>query len=132
MENTILIDSNIIIDFFRKNQDTIKWFNENKNKIIFATTIINVFELYTGSYKAFDSEEKIYELENFLNTIKIFGFTQDSAKEAGKLRVDLEKQGQMIDMRDLFIGAIALAENISIKTNNKKHFSRIDGLKIVD
>jgi tRNA(fMet)-specific endonuclease VapC len=130
MENTLIIDTDILIDFFRKNPNTVKWFSENKDRIDFATTIINVFELYTGAFKTSNSEKRIKELESFLETIKIFKFTLDSAKEAGKQRVELEKQGQVIDMRDIFIGAIALVENIPIKTNNIKHFSRINGLKI--
>jgi len=132
MENTLIIDTNILIDFFRRNSDTIKWFNENKDKIDFATTIINVFELYSGAFKVSNSEKRVKDLEKFLDSIKIFKFTLDSAKEAGKQRAELEKQGQVIDMRDIFIGAIALSENLPIKTNNKKHFSRIEGLKIIE
>ncbi len=131
MENTLIIDSDILIDFFRKNPETIQWFDENKNKFNFATTIINVFELYTGAYKASNSEKRIKELENFLESIKIFKFTLDSAKEAGKQRAELEKSGQVIDMRDIFIGSIALIKNVPIKTNNIKHFKRIEGLNII-
>ena len=132
MENTIIVDSDITIDFFRKNPEIVKWFKENENKFTFATTIINVFELYTGSYKSFNSEEKIKELEDFLMTVKIFYLTLDCAKEAARLRTNLEKSGSIIDIRDLIIGSIAVTNNFPLKTNNKKHFSRIEGLKLVE
>lgn len=132
MENTAIIDTNVLIDFFRKKPDVLNWFNENKDKINFATTIINVFELYSGAFKSLNPEIRIKELEEYFSSIKIYKFTLHSAKEAGKIRAKLEKQGEMIDMRDIFIGAIAITKNIPIKTNNIKHFSRIEGLKMCD
>jgi len=132
MENTLLVDSDIIIDFFKEKPEIVTWFKENENKFNFATTIINVFELYTGSYKSFNSEEKIKELENFLITLKIFDFTLDCAKVAGKQRANLEKSGSMIEIRDLIIGSIAVINKIPLKTNNIKHFSRIKGLKFAE
>lgn len=131
MENTIIIDSDILIDFFRGKKEAVEWINNNRNKINFATTVINVFELYTSAYKSFDQNKKIKELEDFLNTIKILDLTSDYAKEAARQRTNLEKSGSMIDMGDLLIASIAITNNFQLKTNNKKHFERIEGLRLV-
>lgn len=38
----------------------------------------------------------------------------------------------MIDTADLFIAATAIANSLPFATLNKKHFDRIEGLKIVE
>jgi len=132
MGNTIVIDSDILIDFFRKKQEVVVWFNENKNNFNFATTVINVFELYTGAYKSINTDKIIKDIEGFLNTIEIPDFKYVHTQLAGKQRAILEGEGLTIDIRDLFIGVIALTNNFKLKTNNKKHFDRIKGLILVD
>ncbi|MBI4746152.1 MAG: hypothetical protein HY786_06360 [Deltaproteobacteria bacterium] len=42
----------------------------------------------------------------------------------------LEKDGKIIDDADLFIAACALDDNVTLVTNNEKHFKRVEGLKI--
>jgi tRNA(fMet)-specific endonuclease VapC len=51
-------------------------------------------------------------------TSKIFG------KERGRLRA----AGLMIGDCDLLIGATALRHNLTLLTNNRRHFERIEGL----
>ena len=62
-----------------------------------------------------------------------FDFNLKGARIAGKLKVMLEETGFAIDIRDLLIGAIALSNDLSLKTNNKKHFERMKkfGLRMV-
>jgi len=63
--------------------------------------------------------------------MNVLNFSNGSVKMAGELMAKLEKEGKVLDFRDLFIGTIALANNYPIKTNNIKHFNRIEGLKIL-
>ncbi|MAG02209.1 PIN domain nuclease [Candidatus Pacearchaeota archaeon] len=132
MGDSIIIDSDVLIDFLRKKPDVVKWFEDNKNKYDFTTTIVNVFELYTGAFKSFNSGDEIKKVSEFLKTMDIFDLTLDCAKEAGKQRANLEKQGNPLESRDILIGAIAITNNLLLKTNNKKHFERIEGLKLAD
>lgn len=130
MEDSICLDSDFLIDFLRNKPEAVNWIKENEEKVL-ATTVINAFELYSGAYRAKDYEEKLTALKKLLEKLKILNFSLKSAEKAGKQDALLEKSGKAIDKRDLFIGIIALAEGFSIKTNNKKHFQRIDGLKVL-
>lgn len=38
----------------------------------------------------------------------------------------------MIEFRDIFIAATAIANNLPLLTLNEKHFSRVDNLSLVD
>lgn len=42
----------------------------------------------------------------------------------------IENEGEIIDIEDIMIGAIAKRNNETIITRNKKHFEKIPGLKI--
>jgi predicted nucleic acid-binding protein len=44
----------------------------------------------------------------------------------------LKNKGLEIDFRDLLIGATALNNNLKLVTLNKKHFSRVDNLEIIE
>ncbi len=131
MENSICLDTNILVDLLRNKSDAVKWVEENESNNILATTIINVFELYSGAYKAHDSENKILAVKKLVGKLKILYFNDNGAEEAGRLNAQLESKGASLEKRDLFIGAIALLEGFALKTDNKKHFLRIVGLKVI-
>lgn len=132
LENPLCLDTDILVDLLRNDSKTIKWFKDNENKFDFFTSMINIFELYAGAYKSSNSEKKLKDVEDLINRLQVLDFSIKSAKESGKQRALLEKQGILVNNRDIFIGSIALTEKIPLKTNNKKHFSRIKGLEIID
>jgi predicted nucleic acid-binding protein len=132
MENSVCLDTDILIDFLRNKGEVVDWIIKNEEKNVFSTTIINLFELYFGAYKSQNFQDKISAVKKLEEKLKIIYFSEKSAETAGRIGAELEKKGNLIDKRDLFIGTIALTEGYAIKTNNKKHFSRIDGLSIVD
>ena len=76
--------------------------------------------------------KNIFFLEQLFQRLIILNLSKESVKYAGELLAESEKKGEMIDFRDLLIGTIALTNNIPIKTNNIKHFNRINGLKIIN
>lgn len=131
MENTIVLDTDILIDLTREKQDVVDWVKENEEKSILATTIVNIFELFYGAYKSKNQEKNILLINSILERVKIINLTLDSAHESGKQKAYLEKEGLAVEFRDILIGSIALIEKLPLKTNNKKHFERIIGLKLV-
>jgi len=48
----------------------------------------------------------------------------------GDIKVELQKQGNIIDDLDLIIAATAVTMNYTLVTNNEKHFSKISELRI--
>ena len=46
------------------------------------------------------------------------------------LKASLKKSGKILDDFDLIIAACAMTNNLTLVTNNTKHFSRIDSLKL--
>ena len=65
--------------------------------------------------------EGVYFVEIDFETCRIF------AKERGRLRAE----GNLIDDFDLMIGATAIRHGLTLLTNSRRHFSRMDGLQFV-
>ena len=131
MENTICIDTDVLADLLRKKEDAVKWFEDNEDNAQLYTTTINIFELYYGSYRSADPENSVNVVNNLLNSLTILTLDSESAQEAGKQLARLTSEGNIIDFKDVFIGSIALKSNCLLKTNNKKDFERIMGLKLI-
>jgi tRNA(fMet)-specific endonuclease VapC len=55
-------------------------------------------------------------------------FNDDAAEIYGKLRVHLNQQGTPIGPNDLLIASIAIANQVTLVTNNVKEFNRVPGL----
>ncbi|MCK4397587.1 MAG: type II toxin-antitoxin system VapC family toxin, partial [Methanophagales archaeon] len=56
---------------------------------------------------------------------------EDSMEMAGRITASLERDGNMIDIRDLLIALIALVNGFGVLTNNVAHFKRIKYLRVV-
>ena len=96
-----------------------------------ATSAINAFELYRGAYKSQNQEKNLASVKGLLNSLHILNTDEDSMEVAGKITANLERTGNMMDIRDLLIASIALVNGFGILTNNIKHFNKIKYLKVI-
>ena len=132
MEDKICLDTDFLINFLRNKKDEVEFIKKNELNKDLATTYINVFELYYGAYKSSNKIENVKAVIILLNRLEILNLSNDSARKSAEVLAILEKEGKIIDFRDLLIGVIALVNNYSIKTNNIKHFNKIEGLNILN
>ena len=93
-----------------------------------------LLEIIRGIYLK-DSMKNIKEnerdkIDNFLSSFVVLDFDKESAIKTGEIEAELQNKGEIIDLEDIMIGAIALKNNETLVTRNKKHFEKINGLKI--
>lgn len=127
----ICLDSDCIIDFLKGKKEAIEVVNKYSNEVF--TTEINVFEVLFGVYlkKNINQKEK-FATKEFFDSIEVFSMESGCGEIASKLLTDLIKSGFVIDQNDCFIASIILNNGCNkIITRNKKHFSKIKGLKII-
>lgn len=123
-----LLDTNICIHFFRGEFDLLKKFEEVKLSNC-CISEITLAELYYGAESSSNPDKNHLLISKFLEnitTLPIFSAINHYAKE----KVRLRKQGKMISDFDLLIGSTALANNLTMVTENIKEFKRINGLQI--
>ncbi len=94
-------------------------------------SIISFAELYEGVYYSRDPEGDEQDLNDFLRGVTVLGIDADICKIFGKERGRLRAAGMIIGDFDLLIGATALQYDLTLLTNNRQHFERIEGLRIV-
>lgn len=125
-----LIDTDWIIDHL----NGVEAVTRKLEKVVtfgLCTSIISVAELYEGVYGSKNYEASLDALETFLEGITVLSIDLDSCKIFGRERNKLRKQGNIIGDFDLLIASVCLRHNLTLLTNNKNHFDRIDSLKIV-
>ena len=93
---------------------------------------ITAFELYYGAYLFHDTCKAINSLNKLLLIFKVLDLPIQVSMSAGRIGAELKNKGLEIDFRDLLIGATALNNNLKLVTLNKKHFSRVDNLEIIE
>lgn len=64
--------------------------------------------------------------------VSVVPYEIQSAKIFGQLKVQLSTQGQTVNPMDLLIASVALSYDLTLATNNVKHFENIPGLRIED
>ena len=129
MENIICLDTNILVHFLRGRDEEAKFIQEFEEHGRITTTIITMFELYFGAYLT-GKEENVHQVEELEKRMEILPLKKDTVKIAGKILAELQKKGEDIEFRDLFIGCIAREEHIPLKTYNIKHFKNIPGIAL--
>lgn len=93
------------------------------------TTAINVFELYYGARRSAKSEKVIAETNSLLKSMDILGFDRSAALMAADVYAKLMNSGKALDIQDVLIAGIVMANKEEILTRNTEHFSRIAGLR---
>ncbi len=125
-----LIDTNICIYIMNEHPpEVIQKFREiGVGKICISS--ITVSELQYGVYKSKQIKKNLKRLDEFLSPFEIISYAENSANYYGKIRSQLEKQGNVIGPLDVLIAAHALSENLTLITNNEKEFKRVKSLQV--
>jgi tRNA(fMet)-specific endonuclease VapC len=97
-----------------------------------AVSTITSYELFTGVAKCANPKQERGKVELLLNTITEIPFEADAAREAAKVRADLESRGATIGPYDLLLAGQALATGLTLVTHNTPEFSRVFGLNLED
>lgn len=124
----ILLDSSVIIELFRKQKkEKTVFFNLAQSEKDFCISSVTYFEVGIGNRSS-----HLDFWEDLLSVLSVLPFDIACASTAIEIYRKLKEKGNLIDFADLCIGATALSNNIRIATLNKKHFSKIEGLQIID
>jgi tRNA(fMet)-specific endonuclease VapC len=127
---TYLIDTDWIIDHLNHIEHVTRRLEELAPEGL-ALSINSLAELYEGVDYSRDPVESAAALQRFLNPeLTILGFDEETCKIFGKERGRLRTAGLLIGDCDLLIGATALRPRLTLLTNNRRHFERIEGLRM--
>jgi len=127
-----LLDTNICIFLKnRKPRNVLEHLHRVIDKNLYISSI-TVAELYFGVFNSQNIEKNHVSLVEFLAPFEILDFDDEDAKEFGRIRAKLKKEGRLIGPYDMQIAAQAISKKLILVTNNTDEFIRVDGIKIED
>jgi tRNA(fMet)-specific endonuclease VapC len=95
-----------------------------------ALSAVSLAELWEGVHYSRDPQESENRLHDFLKRVSLIGIDEEICKLFGKERGRLRVQGKRIGDFDLMIGVTARKHDLTLLTNNRRHFEDIQGLRI--
>jgi tRNA(fMet)-specific endonuclease VapC len=95
---------------------------------VWVSTVV-LYELWYGVAKSARPKENAEDLATFLaGPVRVLGFEEGDAREAGGVRASLERMGKPIGAYDMLIAGQALSRKLTLVTANAREFGRIKGL----
>lgn len=128
----IILDADVIIRGEKGSFDLTRWLSSRSGDQ-FEIAAITVAELWHGVERATGMHKARREqyLRTILDLLPIIAYTEQTAYEHARIWAELESSGKMIGFYDLIVGATALERGSEVATFNRRHFSQIQGLKII-
>ncbi len=128
MSTKYLLDTDIIIYWLKGIYPQIdKKIKELSSK--FAISTITVAELYFGAYNSNKRDNNILIIDRLISKIQVIELDIKAGQIFGKIKAQLKSRGKIISDSDLFIASIAISNNMTLVSNNERHFLRIRQLK---
>ena len=94
-------------------------------------SVVSMGELYGGVYKASDPTRSEESLQLVLSDINVIDIDDQVCRIFGQQRGILRAGNALIGDTDLWIGATAMRHGLTLLTNNRQHFERMQGLSII-
>jgi tRNA(fMet)-specific endonuclease VapC len=134
LENEVILDTDVIIDYLKKtpDPDAKQLFQAIKRRRLAAhMTSITFFELCRGARLSPEPERSLKQVKSLQAYINVLPFDRENAEKASEIYVYLEKRGEPLEIRDVFIGASARTHRIPLTTQNITHFERIPDVQVI-
>ena len=125
-----LVDSDWGIDYMHQREGIVRRIEELRSAGL-GLSIVSVAELYEGAFYSTDSQAEMLSLRNFLADIEIIHLDEAICQIFARQRGRLRAAGNLISDMDILIGATALRYNLTLLSNNRRHFERLEGLNII-
>jgi tRNA(fMet)-specific endonuclease VapC len=130
MKTRYMLDTNICIYIAKHQPPEVKARFERLKPGQLLMSAITYGELYYGACKSNQPTKALAQLHELTQDIPVEDLTSTAARAYGEIRAALEKQGRLIGNNDLWIGAHAMALDVTLATNNEREFKRIAGLSV--
>ena len=128
-----LLDTNIVSYFLRGASAALNQRILDSTPDTLAISIISAGELRYGLRRLKPSRranELARQLDALLSAVAVQALPATAAQHYGDIRALLESRGTPIGGNDLWIAAHALAQNLTLVTNNTREFERVPSLQL--
>src|SRR3990172_1818448 len=124
-----LLDTSVIINYLQGKDHIVTLLDTIDGEL--TSSCVCLAELYEGVYRVKNRIAVEEIVINFFKSLSaLYPVDERIAKHFGEIRAELKMKGNAIEDIDIFIAATCLAYDLILITNNVKHFSQINNLRI--
>jgi len=125
-----LIDTDWVINHLKGERRVVRKLEELAPEGM-AMSVISLAEIYEGVFYSRDPAKSQQLLKEFLAPdLKVLNVDQEVCEIFGRERGRLRQQKKMISDFDLLIASTCLHYNLTLLTNNRRHYEMVGGLNI--
>ena len=125
-----ILDSDTISFYFRNNKQIVEKVDKYLKEFGYINiSVITYYEIMNGLFYK-DAQNQMQKFIRFVELNEVISLSKSTTGRASEIYADLRKSGITIDHNDVMIGAVAIENDMTLITNNEKHFKHIPGLEI--
>jgi tRNA(fMet)-specific endonuclease VapC len=124
-----LVDTDWVIDYLKGEDRAIQLLDPLVPEGM-AVSLITYGEIYEGIYYSRTPAQHEQIFQAFLHAVTVLPLTERAMEKFARIRGDLRSRGQIIGDLDILIAATALDLNLTLITQNVRHFNRIEALEL--
>ncbi len=125
-----VVDTDWVIDYLHAVPRVVDRFNSLLPQGV-GLSIVSLAELFDGVFGSDTHQEDERVLRTFLDFVEVIPLDKEVCLIFARERVRLRAAGAPIGDMDLLIGATAIRHNLTLLTNNRRHFGRLSVLNII-
>lgn len=129
----MILDTTFLVDLIRGNPDArsaLDRLEAGSDPLLVPTPTL--YELWEGIERSTKPIRELEVVERIIEAYPQVDLDSAAAKRAGRISARLIQRGEDVDDVDILIAGIALERKVPVVTRNKKHFRRIDDLRLVE
>lgn len=124
-----LIDTDTIIFALRGDKNVLAKFEENKNLPI-SISMITYAELIFGAKRSQNEQKNMIKVNHIRDIYAIEDLNEGVIEVFADVKAKMFEKGIRIEDMDLLIAATAIYNELTLVTNNTKHFENVPNLKL--
>ena len=124
-----LVDTDWVIHWTNGNADIVARLGALRRDGL-ALSVASLAELYEGVYYSTNPTGNERTLGDFVRAVSVLGLDTETCQRFGLERGRLRAARKLIGDMDLLIGVTVLQHDLTLLTNNRRHFELIEGLRI--
>lgn len=126
MNDTVLLDSDILIDLAHGQPAAIRFLSDLESRAVLTISIISEMELLIGCR----NKTEVGKMDKFLKGFQVLRLSEDISTEALEL-LRRYRMSHGLTIADALIAATALVLELPFLTRNRRHFQQIETLQLL-
>ena len=124
-----LVDTDWVIHYLNGDPSIRERLDEARDEGV-AVSVVTLAEVYEGISQSPDAVAEELAFLRFLGGFEVLGLGDEICKLFGFERARLRSAGTLIGDFDLLIGCTAVVHDLTVLTNNRRHFERIADIEL--